>query len=145
MNSTNGLTNFYAKLKEKISGRILNDLFQFINVTFGEICGRIKNVEDISIVVQDFIYKKSNEFAKLWEFDFTNSKLYYNEICEGFESLVIKSLYNQIMSLMQVDGRFDKLKRKFSFVSLSNLRCDFQVDDFELANQIKSKSDEYNC
>ena len=143
MNLTNGLTMIYSKLKDKKSAGLMQDLFQFINLGFGELCERLKKPKDVADVVQDFINKKVNEFAKLWEFGFTNSREYYIEICEGFESLVMKSLYNPMMKLITKDESFDSIKQKYSFVSLSNLGLDCQIDEFELVTQIKSKQTIY--
>ncbi len=141
MNLSGGhdLSNFYAKLKDKKSGKVLNDLHSFINNTFQGMTQKTKDVEEVALIVQDFIYKKVNEFAKLWEYDFTHSRFSYIQVCEGFEALITKSLYYQIFNLIPFDRNFNKLKAKYSFVSMSQLGIEYLSDEFELANQIKSK------
>lgn len=134
----NNLTNFYSKLKDKKSNKILNDLFLFINTSFNEIIEKTKDVTQLSDILQDYICKKVNEFAKLWDYDFTHSKIFYLEFCEGFENLIFKSLYNKLFSLIPKETKFERLKRKYSFLNLLNLGIDLALDEFDIATQIKS-------
>ena len=139
-NSSNYQTiNFFSKLKDKKSINILNDLFKFINSTFPEICDKTNDLSEISISVQDFISKSVNEFAKIWNIEFTNSQFAYSEICDGFENLITKSLYNGIMNIIGEDNKLEKLCRKYSFINIKHLGIDSPIDDFELATQVKSK------
>jgi hypothetical protein len=137
--NTTGSINFYSKLKEKRSQTILNEMLKFINTTFNEISENTNDPSDLSVIFQDFVSKFVNEFARTWEIQFTNIRNAYVEICEGFESLIMKSLYPKIMTLIGDDGKLDRLCRKFTFVSLKHLGIDCNVDEFELATQIKSK------
>jgi hypothetical protein len=43
------------------------------------------------------------------------------------------------MTLIGEDGKLERLCRKYAFVSLKQLGVDCNVDEFELATQIKSK------
>ncbi len=141
MNSSGGeeLSKIYTKLKEKKSNKVLNDLHSFINNTFETLTEKTKDLEEVALIIQDFIYKNVNDFAKLWDYDYTHSRFSYIWVCEAFESLIIKSLYSPIFNLIPLDRNFNKLKAKYSFVSLSQLGIDYNFDEFELANQIKSK------
>ncbi len=148
MNSLSGNTsnvsgniniNFYSKLKDKRSHSVLNDLLKFINSKFAEICEATSDPSELSVIVQDNITKFVNEFAKTWDVQFPNSRFSYSEICDGFESLITKSLYARLMTLIGEDGKLERLCRKYAFVSLKQLGVDCNVDEFELATQIKSK------
>lgn len=141
MNSLNNLTiNFYAKLKDKRSSVILQEVMNFISNSFSELLNNVGEMSEISIALQDFISKLVYEFANTWSIDFRNNKYAYQEICEGFESLITKSLYNQIMEYFVDDLQLQKLLKKYSFITLKHLGIEFNVDVFELANQIKSIS-----
>ena len=121
MNSLNYLSvNFYAKLKDKKSSVILNELHKFVNTTFNELIEKIKDLSEIAIAVQDFISKLVNEFARLWQVEFPNSRNAYLEICDGFENLIMKSLYTQILSIIGEDNKLEKLYRKYSFLNLKH-------------------------
>jgi hypothetical protein len=132
--------NFFAKIRDKKSEGIVNELYKFINVTF-QGYSQINDKSTISTAVQDFISEMINEFAKVWEVEFTNNGNAYKEICDGFEALIMKSLYSQILvSLGSGDEKkMEKLFRKYSFVSLKHLKIEQFVDEFELASQLKCK------
>lgn len=133
-----GSINFYSKLKEKRSSSILNQMLKFINTTFNEISESTNDPSDLSVIFQDFVSKFVNEFARTWEIQFANIRNAYVEICEGFESLIMKCLYSKVMFLIGDDLKLDKLCRKFTFLSLKHLGIEMNVDEFELATQIKS-------
>lgn len=133
-----GSINFYSKLKEKRSSSILNQMLKFINTTFNEISESTNDPSDLSVIFQDFVSKFVNEFARTWEIQFANIRIAYVEICEGFESLIMKCLYSKVMFLIGDDLKLDKLCRKFTFLSLKHLGIEMNVDEFELATQIKS-------
>jgi hypothetical protein len=134
MNSTT--INFFSKLKDQQSSSIYKELYNFVNsekLVQGE-------VSNISIIIQDFIYKLSLDFAKLWEIDFNESSDYYTEIVDGFESLIMKSLYGKIMKGLPNDNKFDYNLKKFSFITYKHLNIDQDnIDEFELVTQLKSK------
>ena len=133
-----GSINFYSKLKEKRSSSILNQMLKFINTTYNEISESTNDPSDLSVIFQDFVSKFVNEFARTWEIQFANIRIAYVEICEGFESLIMKCLYSKVMFLIGDDLKLDKLCRKFTFLSLKHLGIEMNVDEFELATQIKS-------
>lgn len=134
--NNNNILNFHNKLRDKRCNNIVSDLNNFINNDFNEKIS-IEDISDISIMIQDFIAKLTNEFAKIWGIEFPNNRGYYVEICDGFEGLITKSLYSNIMIIDNDDAKFDKLLKKYEFISLNHLGVDIYIDDFELANHIK--------
>jgi hypothetical protein len=141
MNSTsnNQKKNFYEKLKEKKSANVLNEMFKFINTTIPEILNKTDDMSEVSLTVQDFITKCTVEYAKVWEIEFPNNRNAYVEICDGFESLITKSLYGLIMTRLGEYSKFQKLCVKYSFITFKHLGIEFNVDEFDLATQLKSK------
>ena len=133
-----GNFNFFSQLKDKRSINLVNELHKFINISFGELCEKLEDISDIALAVQDFVTQMINDFGKTWNIDFRESQNYYIQICEGFESLITKSLYSQIINYMQEDNRLDRLIKKYSFLTLTHLGIDLAIDEFELAAQIKN-------
>lgn len=131
-------TKFYAKLKEKKCANILNEMLSFINITIPDMLEQTE-MNEFSKQVQDFIHKCTCEFANIWEIEFPNNKFAYSEILDGFENLVTKSFYRIIMNNLGEDKKLPQLCNKYSFVSFKHLGIDFNVDEFDLANQLKSK------
>ncbi len=133
--------NLCKKLKDKKSNIIISEIYKFINKTFPELIEKIDDIEDISIAVQDFILQIVHDFAKTWDVEFTNHGNSYVDLSDGFESLITKSLYNQIMTLLsdrRDKKKLEKLIRKYSFVTFKHLGLEvLNIDEFELANKIK--------
>jgi len=135
--------NVFAKLRDKKSNSIMTTIYKYINE---EIPQMIKEkyfltIEQISINIQDFILKKTHEFAKTWNIQFTTNRYACSEIIEVLENLICKSLYNEIMSLGNNEKceRKDKLLYKYSFLTIKHLQIDSPIDEFELGIKLKSK------
>jgi hypothetical protein len=95
---TNGTElNFFEKLKDRKSVNIQEEitkyilrLFRFIKKDFLEI-----DQETCSQKLQEKVSKLIIDFARLWKTDIVNKSEYYIEICDGFESILTKALYNR--------------------------------------------------
>jgi hypothetical protein len=129
--------DFFHKLRLKKSELLVSELQNFINIKFTDICEESKNINMIAIAVQDFISKMIAEFAKIWKIEFTNNRPAYSEICDGFESLITKSLYYHLMNYFADEKKIEKLYRKYSFLNLKHLGFDFILDEFDLVTQLK--------
>jgi hypothetical protein len=129
--------NFFHKMRDKKSDCMIIELQSFINLKFSEICEQTNKIDMIAIAVQDFISKMTAEFAKVWRVEFTNNREAYVEISDGFESIVTKSLYYQLMEYFKDEKKIEKLYRKYSFINLRHLGFDFILDEIELVNQLK--------
>lgn len=140
MNSNNIGINFFGKLRDKRSVSVLGDVYKFINNEFSEKLNNATNdIFSLSMLIQDFISKVCSDFAKVWNIEFTDDKSYYIEICDGFESLIVKSLYSRIISLYKDDSRFDLCVKKYVFITVNLLGIEVELDEFDLFPQIKSK------
>lgn len=141
--NSNYSINVFGKLRDKKSNIIMTTLYKFINEEIPQMINDkyIETIEQISLSIQDFILKKTHEFAKLWGIQFTANRYACIEITEAFENLVCKSLYNIIMGLEKNEKceRNDKLLNKYSFLTLKHLQIEFSVDEFDLASKLKSK------
>jgi hypothetical protein len=136
-NNNTLIINFFHKLRDKKSECLVNELQSFINIKFTDICEESKNINMIAIAVQDFISKMITEFAKIWKIEFTNNIAAYSEICDGFESLINKSLYYQLMNYFADEKNIEKLFRKFAFLNLKHLGFEFILDEYDLVTQLK--------
>jgi hypothetical protein len=133
--------NIFHKLRDKKSASIISQLLNFINNQIDDIL-KNENINNIPIIIQDFISHLTLEFIKQWNLEQNiNRPIYYIEIIEGFESLITKSIYPKLMNLYQDDLAFDKLCKKFSFITLKHLDLDVFIDEFELAKQFKNLTD----
>lgn len=135
--------NVFSKLKDKRSNALMASLYKYINEDIPEMLKAkyFESIQQISTNIQDIILKKTHEFAKLFNIQFANNKNAFIEITEAFESLICKSLYNTLLELDNKEKceRNDKLLSKYSFLSLKHLQIDFYINEFELANKLKSK------
>jgi hypothetical protein len=129
------LINIFQKLRDKKSNQILLEIFNFINKQFDEIIKTEKS-NNIPIIIQDFIYSLTLDFIKCWDLE-VDKVIYYAEIVEGFELLILKSLHNKLFQIQPEDTKFDKICKRFSFVTLKHLNVEIIIDEFELANQMK--------
>lgn len=73
------------------------------------------------------------DFARLWRVNFNANTSIYGEICDGFETIITKSLYNKIFcSTFQEkedDYQFEKLVKKFNFITPKHLDIDENAID----------------
>jgi hypothetical protein len=55
------------------------------------------NLEKIEIGknIQEFISKLIIEFSRLWKLNLLNNPSHYMEICDAFEGIITKALYNR--------------------------------------------------
>ncbi len=141
-NNTSFSINVFGKLRDKRSNGIMTTLFKYINEEVPQMINDkyFQSIEEISLNIHDLILKKTHEFSKLWNIQFTSNKYAFSEINEAFENLICKSLYNNIIRLENNDKseRNDKLLTKFSFLTLKHLQVDFVIDEFEFVNKLKS-------
>jgi hypothetical protein len=133
--SDNNKINIFHKLRDKKSNGVITSLYNFINNQVDDI---IKNekVNDVSTIIQDYISSITIDFTKLWNLDYPSDQNYV-ETVEGFEYLITKSVYPKLMNLFQDDAAFDKVVKRFSFVTLKHLDLDIFFDEFDLAGQLK--------
>lgn len=85
--------HFLKKLKDAKSSSIQTELNNYLNEGFKKIISLDKPV--MGKMVQDFITKLLIDFAKLWKIDLKRNEKHYDEICDGLESIITKSLYNK--------------------------------------------------
>ncbi len=73
------------------------------------------------------------DFANIWKINIKNNHYHYIEICDGIESIITKGLYNKIFSSTrrekEDDYLFEKLVRKFSFITPKHLDIDETLID----------------
>ena len=136
--------NIFNKLKDKKSFLVMLSIRKYINEQIPEMIRDkfIENIEQISINIQDFILKKSQEFAKIWNIQYENNKSAFIEIVDAIENLICKSLYDIIMNLENNDKteRNNIILNKFNFLNLKYLQVNIIIEEFEFQNKLKSKN-----
>ncbi len=50
---------------------------------------------EIAKKIQDLVSKLLVDFANIWRINIKNNHSHYIEICDGFEGLITKALYNK--------------------------------------------------
>jgi hypothetical protein len=136
---TSSRFNFFHKLREKTSNTIITELYNFINTQIDDILKKEK-ISNIPTIIQDYISNITFDFVKAWDLADTikmSSVDIYIEIVEGFEALITKSLYAKLMNIFQEDTSFDKICKKFNFLSLKHLDLDILLDEFELEKKLR--------
>jgi hypothetical protein len=129
--------NIFHKLRDKKSVDIITELYKYINERIDNILKNEK-ATNIPIVIQEFISQITSEFLKLWNLDKDiHRAYYYEEIINGFENLITKSVYPKLMNIFQDESGFDKFYKKFSNLTLEHLGLEIFLDEFELDKQIK--------
>lgn len=147
--------NFYDKLKDKRSIPIQNKIKTFIFDEFPKLATQIDK-KALGQKFQNFISKLIIEFCQIWKIKLTyQSENLYHELCDNFESLLTKKLYNKIFcstrSEKEEDFFFDHLLEKYQFITPKYLDIDDSVIDelyfsaainkLAMINQYKSPKD----
>jgi hypothetical protein len=127
--------NIFNKLRDKKSNSIISELYKFINNQFDDILSSEK-INNIPTIIQDFISTLTQECIKCWDLELERV-LYYSEIVDGIEALILKSLYSKLFIVQLEDNKFDKICKKLTFLTLKHLNIDIFIDEFELAKQMK--------
>lgn len=144
---SNKTNDIYHLLRNKKSEPILNELKQFINTQFDDIC--IKHTNNISKIAneyQDFLFKITLLFSKQWSFDFECNQSIFSLISDAFESLLTKALNRKIFNLLSNANNtnnktdFNAILNKYSFLTLNHLGITIPIDYFILSEQIRSKT-----
>ena len=67
-------------------------------------------------------------YSKTWNVDLEKEENEYNEICDWFENLITKKLYNRIFCVTKKekinDYQFELQTEKFSFITPQNLEIE---------------------
>lgn len=133
--------NFFKYLRDSKSNLLYSEIKNFINKEFNEKYEDLK-IEEFSCVLQEFILKLTNDFARIWSIDFKFINSNYIDIISGFENLICKCLYDKLIQMsLKDDKRFDKFCRKYIFLNLKHFKGleNVKLDKFELSNHLKSK------
>ena len=90
--------SFNEKIKDQKSIRIQTMINNYISKDFPKYLNTL-NMEEIGQKNQEFTNKLILEFCKLWDIILTyETEEEYNIICDSFESILTKKIYNKIFS-----------------------------------------------
>lgn len=144
---SNKRIDVYNLLRNKKSELIIDEIKQFINTQFNDLCTKHSdNIIKISNEYQDFLFKITLSFSSQWGIDFESNQSVFIQVSDAFESLITKALNNKIFQLIcfdngngNVNKSFDAIINKYSFLTLNHLGITIPIDYLTLAEQIKSK------
>ena len=144
------IPEFYSKLQNSKSSEIISSLRELKHSKFKSIIQNCSSITQISFQLQDYISQLTFTFSKLWDIDFNSNKQMYPSIIEGFERIIYKLLYNDILSQMNIPNHD---LSKFHFITLQHLGINdidiakyltdisFHLNKFTLISQVSSPSD----
>ena len=145
----------YDKLKDNRSIPIQNIIKTFIFDEFPKLATQIDK-KALGQKFQNFITKLITNFCQIWKIKLTyQSENLYHELCDNFETLLTKKLYNKIFcstrSEKEEDFFFDHLLEQYQFITPKFLDIDENVIDdlyfsaainkLSMINQYKSPKD----
>jgi hypothetical protein len=138
-------TKVYQMLFQDVNSTIMKELKNYTDVIFKENCKELI-LDELSIHLQEFNSKLIIAFGRTYNIEYHHDKLYYDFVCEAFENLLTKSLYNTLMQKCIEefeDGKLERLIKKYSFINLKHLGLNHQMilDEFEFAKELKLLSE----
>ena len=121
----------YDKLKDNRSIPIQNTIKTFIFDEFPKLATQIDK-KALGQKFQNFITKLITKFCQIWKIKLTyQSENLYHELCDNFETLLTKKLYNKIFcstrSEKEEDFFFDHLLEQYQFITPKFLDIDDEV------------------
>ena len=131
---------------------IIIKLFRFIKEEFPKLADSLK-IDKVAENFHLFINKLIKKFCQIWSIKLNyNTEEIYNEICDNFESMITKKLYNQIFCSSRKDReedyKFDYLLEKYQFITpdlfeipssvLDNNYLSMAINKLSIINQCKS-------
>lgn len=102
------------------------------------------NQGEIARQIQDKITELIVQYAKVWKIDLNKDEKAYEEICNGFENIITKKIYNNIFCVTKEDKEsdynFEIQCDLFSFITPQHLEIEQKVlNDYYIKTAINSK------
>lgn len=134
-------TSFFNRMNSEKAEEIKENLYSFLN-DFKK-CNNNSQLE-LSKKIQDKITELIELYIKIFNINLEEDENGYEEICDGFESIITKKLFNYIFSINKQDVINDyylDLKiRDFSFIKPDHLEIKNEIiNDIYIDTAINSK------
>ena len=134
-------TSFFNRMNSEKAEEIKENLYSFLN-DFKK-CNNNSQLE-LSKKIQDKITELIELYIKIFNINLEEDENGYEEICDGFESIITKKLFNYIFSINKEDiindYNLDLKIRDFSFIKPEHLEIKNEIiNDIYIETAINSK------
>ena len=119
MENKNLKTNFNERINSEEAQKIKENLTNFLLIEFPSYQNKFTRKE-VAQKIQDKILELINIYIKIFKINLEKDEFAYNEICNGFESIITKKIYNEIFNIspeeVKEDFEFQKKLLKYNFI-----------------------------
>ena len=134
-------SSFINRMNSVEAEEIQENLYSFLND-----CKKRINYtqEELSKIIQNKITELIELYIKIFKINLEEDENGYEEICDGFESIITKKLFNYIFSINKEDiindYNLDLKIRDFSFIKPEHLEIKNEIiNDIYIETAINSK------
>ena len=134
-------TSFFNRMNSENAEEIKENLYSF----FYDFNKYNNNTQlELSTKIQDKITELIELYIKIFNINLEEDENGYEEICDGFESIITKKLFNYIFSINKEDiindYKLDLKIRDFSFIKPEHLEIKNEIiNDLYIETAINSK------
>ena len=134
-------TSFFNRMNSEKAEEIKENLYSFLN-DFNKYNNNSQL--ELSKKIQDKITELIELYIKIFKVNLEEDENGYEEICDGFESIITKKLFNYIFSINKEDiindYNLDLKIRDFSFIKPEHLEIKNEIiNDIYIETAINSK------
>jgi hypothetical protein len=134
-------TSFFNRMNSQNAEEIKENLYSFLN-NFQKYNNNTQL--ELSKKIQDKITELIELYIKIFNINLEEDENGYEEICDGFESIITKKLFNYIFSINKEDiikdYNLDLKIRDFSFIKPEHLEIKTEIiNDIYIETAINSK------
>jgi hypothetical protein len=134
-------TSFFNRMNSQNAEEIKENLYSFLN-NFQKYNNNTQL--ELSKKIQDKITELIELYIKIFNINLEEDENGYEEICDGFESIITKKLFNYIFSINKEDiindYNLDLKIRDFSFIKPEHLEIKNEIiNDIYIETAINSK------
>ena len=134
-------TSFFNRMNSENAEEIKENLYSFLN-DFKKYNNNSQL--ELSKKIQDKITELIELYIKIFNINLEEDENGYEEICDGFESIITKKLFNYIFSINKEDiikdYNLDLKIRDFSFIKPEHLEIKTEIiNDIYIETAINSK------
>lgn len=140
-------TNFNERINSEEAQLIKENLANFILIDFPSYQNKYTRKE-IAQKIQNKILELINIYIKTFKINLEKDEYAYNEICDGFESIITKKIYNEIFNItpeeIKDDFEFQQKLLKYNFIKPEYLEIPTKmVNPVYIETAINSKKNNF--
>ena len=140
-------TNFNERINSEEAQLIKENLANFILIDFPSYQNKYTRKE-IAQKIQNKILELINIYIKTFKINLEKDEYAYNEICDGFESIITKKIYNEIFNItpeeIKDDFEFQQKLLKYNFIKPEHLEIPTKmINPVYIETAINSKKNNF--